>query len=307
MTELFVPAAKPVHLVKNFDEVPAKKRIYPLVAQEKHDGCYGFAVVKQNDYRILSRTGKSDFISLKHLSDELRRMHEELTPWADFSPCMLIFEIKADNMSAAAIAGRCQDESNLFPEAYAVVHDCIPYKDFVAGSCKIPYADRYEVARSVAKKLNWQYSDWHFVFDEKQAREFADNIILLGGEGAVFKRPDGTWTAGKKNEMMMKIKQELSYDLEVTGIERGDADGKYAGTLGTLVLRFRRFGKSDGELVEVYVSGMSDAERNAWFNDPDLIIGKIVQVDAMRFTEFGMLREPRFKGIRYDKEVADIV
>lgn len=253
----------------------------------------------------MSRTGKSTFISLAHLSEQLEQMHVTYGG----CPVMLIAEVKANNqdgtpMSAAAIAGRCQDESVLFPEAYMVVHDAIPYSDFVAGSCDIPYQERVQVARSIAIKLGWKYALGSLVIDEQQARSFADYIIDAGGEGAVFKQPLGTWVAGKKDCRMMKIKQELSYDLTVTGLAEGA--GKYTGTTGTIECFFRRFGKKAGEIVVVSISGMSDKERDIWWNDPTTIIGQIVQVDAMRFTEFGMLREPRYKGIRYDKEQADI-
>jgi len=300
-SKLFVPSAKPVHLVKNFHEVPTKKITFPLIAQEKHDGCYAFAVIKKGDYRIFSRTGKSVFKALKHLSDELRKAHEN----SELANIVLIFEVVADNLSAAAIAGRCQDETNLFPEAYAVVHDCIPYKDFVEGYCAYTYDFRYHIARSAARKLNWKYSENTFVNNIAEAQAYADAIIDRGGEGAVFKKPEGTWQAGKKDHRMMKIKQELSYDLRVTGLSEGA--GKYTGTTGTINCFFRRFGKADGEVVGVAVSGMSDAQRDAWWNDPTLILGQIVQVNAMRFTEFGMLREPRYKGVRFDKDEADIV
>ena len=254
----------------------------------------------------MSRTGKSTFISLAHLSEQLEQMHCTYGG----CPVMLIAEVKANNpdgtpMSAAAIAGRCQDESVLFPEAYMVVHDCIPYVDFVAGHCAVHYHDRYAVALSIASKLGWRCAEFVEVGNEAEVRSFANKHIANGKEGGVFKQPHGTWTAGKKNEVMMKIKQELSYDLLVTGVVRGE--GKYANTLGTLELKFRRFGKADGELVDVYVSGMTDKERDLWWNNPAIIIGEIVQVDAMRFTEFGMLREPRYKGVRIDKDFADIV
>lgn len=222
---------------------------------------------------------------------------------------MLIAEVKANlpdgtPMSAAKIAGRCKDETDLFPEAYMVVHDAIPYLDFVAGHCAIPYEDRYEVAFKIACHLGWDNSGYYIVDSDQQAREFAEALIARGKEGAVFKQPHGTWTAGKKNEVIMKIKQELSYDLTVTGVSEGA--GKYTGTTGTIECFFRRFGKKDGEVVVAPISGMSDKERDLWWNDPTIIIGQIVQVDAMRFTEFGMLREPRYKGIRFDKEQADI-
>jgi len=50
---------------------------------------------------------------------------------------------------------------------------------------------------------------------------------------------------------------------------------------------------------------MSDKQRNEWWRNPSLIIGKIVKVDAMTFTSTGLLREPRFKEVREDKTEAD--
>ena len=54
------------------------------------------------------------------------------------------------------------------------------------------------------------------------------------------------------------------------------------------------------------VSGMRNAQRIEWWDNPDLIVGKIIQVDAMTYTKDGMLREPRFRSIHYDKVEADV-
>ena len=55
----------------------------------------------------------------------------------------------------------------------------------------------------------------------------------------------------------------------------------------------------------IYISGMKDSQRHLWWSNPDEIIGKIVQVDAMSESSKGKLREPRFKGIRTDKTEGD--
>lgn len=102
---------------------------------------------------------------------------------------------------------------------------------------------------------------------------------------------------GKVNDSMLRIKQLVSYDLLVLDVKIGE-EGKYEETLGALICRFK-------EGMTIDVSGMRDDQRHLWWDYPNLIIGKIVQVDGMKDSSKGKIREPRFKGIRYDKVVAD--
>ena len=50
---------------------------------------------------------------------------------------------------------------------------------------------------------------------------------------------------------------------------------------------------------------MTDADRKDWWKDNSIVVGKIVQIDAMGESAKGVLREPRFKGIRFDKKKPD--
>ena len=95
----------------------------------------------------------------------------------------------------------------------------------------------------------------------------------------------------------MKIKEELTLDLLVIGMEEGE--GKFKGTLGALVVRER-----DG--TEHKVSGMTLKQRNAWWTNPLGIRGVVVEIAAMKRLPNGSLREPRYKATRFDKTVADI-
>jgi DNA ligase-1 len=123
------------------------------------------------------------------------------------------------------------------------------------------------------------------------------NVISKGGEGVILKDIDSGYFFGKRNDRMLKIKEEVTKDFVVIGIAEGE--GKYKDTLGTLVVQ----GKNR---VTHSISGMTDAQRELWWSEPSLIHGKVVEVKAMKELPDGSLREPRFKCIREDKTIGDI-
>ena len=58
-------------------------------------------------------------------------------------------------------------------------------------------------------------------------------------------------------------------------------------------------------------SGFSDKEREVFFNDPDLIIGKVIEVQYFEETENQKddgvnLRFPTYKKVRDDKDIEDV-
>jgi DNA ligase-1 len=76
-------------------------------------------------------------------------------------------------------------------------------------------------------------------------------------------------------------------------------EGKYSDTLGALLVR-------DKNGITHTISGMTDGQRELWWENPLLIQGKVVEVKAMKELPDGSLREPRFKCIREDKTIGDI-
>lgn len=78
----------------------------------------------------------------------------------------------------------------------------------------------------------------------------------------------------------------------MVGITIGE--GKYCDTVGSLqVLR------PNGIIINV--SGMADSNKENWWEQPNEIIGKTVEIKAMKELPDETLREPRFKAIRYDR------
>lgn len=124
-----------------------------------------------------------------------------------------------------------------------------------------------------------------------------NQVTSSGGEGIILKNYNSGYFFGKRNAHLMKIKEECTKDLAVVGMVEGE--GKYQGTLGALIVQSR-----DG--TKHQVSGMTDEQRNLWWEDRTSIIGKVAEIKAMKELPDGQLREPRFKCVRYDKTLAEI-
>lgn len=284
---LKVDEAHLVQKVKNYD---GKKIKFPCIVQEKYDGVYCIAIWRDGKVHIFSRTGK-EYVSLNHLKEELDIfMCEANRP-------LVIFEAYAYGVDQPTISGWCRDEQNQHPEIVAIVHDCLTMGEYY-GIAKTSYRDRYCDREILCSYDYLIFPDCIEVNDAICIFELATQVWQEGGEGVIIKNPDAPYARGKRNYDLMKLKQSVTYDLEVIGVEEGQ--GKYEGIAGTLVLRWK-----NGQSIRVG-SGLTDAERKAFWEDKDSIIGKIVEVKAMKESTEGVLREPRYKGIRYDKAEADV-
>lgn len=276
---------------------------FPAFISEKLDGVFCIArccmVPDKPSVQIYSRTGE-EYKSLEHLKPELWEIAQRT--------CMpfLIFEAYTPGTEQPVISGWCRDTKKQHVEVKAYIHDALTVWDFVTG---------HTPAYTYGQRLGWlngvEWADFHWcklipqflIHSEQEAEEFAQKIWNSGGEGAIVRYAHAYYQPGKRDWTMVKYKQGVSYDLEVVSLQPGH--GKYEGMLGALICRFR-----DGKTVTVG-SGLTDEQRRMWSPTPaflnlgDDIMHKIVQVDAMAESKNGVLREPRFKGIRYDKLEGD--
>lgn len=258
---------------------------FPMWASEKFDGVFCCAVRKPDgSIGIFSRTGE-EYLSMEHL----KPFYERYITDEDF----VLFEAYIPNVPQSVISGACRDTKKQHPELLAYQHNAVvDGKSYfmnihkatlgIGGNCfDMPYV---------------HYIKHIQVNDLQEALKLAEEVWARGGEGIILNDMTEPYQPGKCNASMIKIKKVLSYDLQVVDIFEGK--GKYAGTLGGLVCRWK-----DGKTIKV--SGMTDERREQWWKNPELILGKIVEVHAMAESSKGLLREPRFKGIRWDKEEAD--
>ena len=101
-------------------------------------------------------------------------------------------------------------------------------------------------------------------------------LVAAGFEGVIIKGVNGKYTF-KRNASWLKLKPFDTVDLVVVGTTEGN--GKYAGTLGTLVAE-GHIGTSSGVVrVKTEVgSGFTDAQRGELWANRQLLVGMVVEV-----------------------------
>lgn len=264
---------------------------FPLLTSEKFDGVFVIAYCHAYGVTLYSRTGEI-YTSMKHIEEDLEFIMNE--------GHHIIFEAYVEGLDQPTISGMARNKKKQFPELKAYCHDHLYLDEFINGGTR-PFVERlkylYDLLAIPTNLPSLQYVNHTMINSWEHLDECAKVMWSLGAEGVVAKNPDGLYNPGARTEDNMKVKESKTYDLEILGVEEGL--GKNLGRLGALVLKFR-----NGVQVSVG-SGMTDAERTLWFNDPSLIIGKIAEIKCMKDSTKGDLREATFKGIREDKTEGD--
>lgn len=137
--------------------------------------------------------------------------------------------------------------------------------------------------------------------------ELFNTIIEAGGEGIVIKNKNSLYEEGKRSDNWIKWKKEKTYDVVITGFtepEKYSVTGEISkyykkGWIGAV-----KYGVYDkGKLIEIgQTSGMSDEIREDMSKNKDKYIGKVMEVAGLEVTKDGVIRHPRFKEVREDKD-----
>lgn len=129
------------------------------------------------------------------------------------------------------------------------------------------------------------------LFDSNEMLEMFNEAREQGYEGLVLK-DDNALPYDGRSYAWMKMKASDTVDIEVYDVIEGK--GKYEGHVGALECLFND--------LPVYVgTGLTDSQREKWFANPNLIMGKTIEVEYMEISKNGALRHPRLKSVRGDK------
>lgn len=112
-------------------------------------------------------------------------------------------------------------------------------------------------------------------------------------DGAILANAYGKYLVGSgKGGEFLKVKPLISYTVKVTAVisDIGGKTGK-----NTCVLEYQL-----DDVFQKVSTGLTQEQADAYTNDPSLIVNQYIEVEAMGLTVNGLLREPRFKGIRTD-------
>lgn len=185
--------------------------------------------------------------------------------------------------------------------------DILPLDEFKAGKSKLKYKARRQILDKLIKPI---VEDSKFVHvlpvlyagsDKSVIPTLLQEVEEKGYEGIMINNADGFYVTKRTNDLL-KVKTMHTADLLVLNIEEA-IDGQFKGLLGAIVVDYK------GETTKVG-SGFTIEERKKFINNPEDIIGKIVEIQYFEESQNQnggvSLRFPVFKGIRHDKGVEDV-
>jgi DNA ligase-1 len=178
-----------------------------------------------------------------------------------------------------------------------VVYDALPDWAFCAGRYEATYAGRFANVEGYLERCEPGEGQVWLTGNEAAAgrdvMQWANKLAAQGGyDGLILRDPNAIWAAGpaRKGELV-KVKPTTSLDLVVTDVMQ-ESGAKTGRPVYTLEVSYRGALTRVGSGVpHILPSGLS--------------IGAIVEIECMAVNPNNTLREPRFKGLRWDKERPD--
>lgn len=252
----------------------------------KYDGCHMIVVKADGKAQAFSREG-NEVQSCNHILREIEALSQD-----NFVFFGEAWDYRKQHSEISGDFRRFAPSTNLL----YMVFDGVPLADFVAGSCPVQQASRRRFLQDLLFQAEPEYET--LVMAETREDNHIDLTRRQGypapTDGYVAKLKTGLWVAGAgKGGEFIKVKNHVSVDLRCVGVEMGL--GKFAGKVGSLLCEYR------GQVISVGGGKLTDAEREAYWNNKSLIVGHIVEVHALSDSAHGLLREPRYQRHRPDK------
>lgn len=160
------------------------------------------------------------------------------------------------------------------------VFDFIPLSEYNKAKTTMTYAERRRVLDEVDKLID-KTSDTFPVpalyigKDTSVIQPLLKEIEEDGGEGLMININSSKYEF-KRHKGVLKVKSFYTADVWVESVYEGEKGKEFEGTLGGVTVVFL-YG---GEFMRTNVgSGFTKEERDAFWNDPTLIRGRVIEVD----------------------------
>lgn len=298
-----------VHKAVELDKV--KKKLRPsggqlrseYLCQPKYDGCNIVAIktshgVSSDDSRdhvqLYSRTGEI-VRSAHHISQAIA--------CAPFMPTGVYFgEYWHPTIDQPTVSGYFRDTKGQHTEPMMVVFDYVTLEEWKQGFSELGYAERTARIPVTFSKIEeckgpvFAAESQGFLVDQELGVDEAAKLMADSGayDGIILRKPSGQWRHGDLGTggEIIKVKPTLTLDLRVLNINQavGEKTGRTVYTIEVVL---------PNGAVQTIGSGVPHLE---WQVPTP---GSIVEIEAMCYSKYGLLREPRFKSIRYDKTEPD--
>ena len=268
-----------------------KRLVGEVLIENKYDGVRCIAIVQNNSATLYSRNGKV-FPNFPHIEEALSKPH--------FNNMVFDGEIMSDNFQALMKQVYRKTDVDT-SDAYLALFDVLDLEEYNKGKGTLNTLERKEILENMTfedciREVEWTKVNLDTEGGQRIFKSMNKTAIEKGYEGLMVKPIEAVYEC-KRSPAWLKIKPIIEVSLEIIDVEEGQ--GKFAGTTGALVCE----GVDDGIHISVNVgSGLTDEQRDMFWDNRDVIIGDVVEIraDAITQAENGeySLRFPRFKTFR---------
>lgn len=267
-----------------------------IIITQKLDGVRCVALKSGNNVELLSRSGQqmTGFIEVEQ---ELRTLPDGVYDGEMLADASI--DNSLDLFSTTIMTARTKS-NNKINMSYNVFDYVKNISDFMNGNLNENCRNRKKELENIVKTGNCKHIKYvpvlyDGVYNGSIIDKMLDTVLELKGEGLMINLVDAPYQKKRTNDIL-KVKKMQTVDLRVVDLFEGK--GTLKGTLGGVVVNFK------GSQVGVG-SGFSNDQRNDFWQHPEKIFGKIVEVqyfeESKDKTGKPSLRFPVFKQVRNDK------
>ena len=265
------------------------------IIEYKYDGVRVIAIVNNGSATLYSRNGKL-LTNFPHIEEALSK--------PEYNGIVFDGEVMSDDFQT--LMKQVHRKSGAQTEdAYLAVFDILTLDEFMEGEGsqdamdrKLALEDTFVDKEDCIKVVDY----WVVNFDKPEGQELFDDLnktaLEKGYEGLMIKPTHDIYKC-KRSHAWLKVKPFIEVTLSVVDVEEGT--GRNEGKLGALVVE----GEDDGKFFRLNVgSGLTDENREVFWESKDELIGQLVEVRADAATksqdsdDVWSLRFPRFKTFR---------
>lgn len=286
-----------VQLSNNIDKLKQKDidKLNNIYVTEKLDGVRTIAMWSSDDnsFKLFSRSGK-EFTGFDDILNDLNNLDKNFV----YDGEMLIKEgsEKAEDSFRETMKIIGADNSDRSLVAFNIF-DVIDNDGFSIGESKLLYKDRRDIIDSLPTTDNILTVPVLLVANDfEEIKDKFNELVSGGAEGVMLNKADSKYLS-KRHNGILKYKQVYDSEGIVQGVFEGS--GEATGKLGGIIVNYK-------ETTVRIGTGFTDQQRTEYWNNPDLIIGKLAQyrytsVSHNQNNDEVSLRFARFISLREDK------
>ncbi len=251
--------------------------------------------------KLISRQGK-EFKGLQHIIDDIEKLPKHENFFFNGELMRKNIDNISDDQNFQIGTGIINSEDEDKSCIYFNIYEVLPIEEFEKGESKLTYKNRRHdilnpLSIAIYRAGLENISVIPIIYEgtnKSKIKELLNQADADGWEGLMLNK-DTKWK-NKRNNGILKVKSFKHADILCTGVVEGD--GKYKGTLGLIKCDYKGYELGVG-------SGFTDEQREYYWNHPQKIIGKIVQIKYKCETKNKQggisVQFPIFEIIRNDK------